>query len=102
MDYIPFVGEGIKKKVAEFLEKGKMTKLENLKEDPRLVAVETLSKVWGIGNAAAEKLYASGISTIEQLREQVKKSPGLLNRNQKVGLKYYEDFIERMDREEAG
>ena len=27
MDYIPFVGSGIKKKVAEFLEKGKTTKL---------------------------------------------------------------------------
>ena len=42
-----------------------MTKLEILKEDSRLKALDTLSKVWGIGNAVAEKLYASGISSIE-------------------------------------
>lgn len=36
MDEIPFVGDGIKKKVAEFLALGKMTKLENLKGDSKL------------------------------------------------------------------
>ena len=30
MDEIPFVGDGIKKKVREFIEQGKMTKLENI------------------------------------------------------------------------
>jgi DNA polymerase/3'-5' exonuclease PolX len=31
MDQIPFVGEGIKKKVKEFIAEGKMSKLETLK-----------------------------------------------------------------------
>ena len=64
MDEIPFVGEGIKKKVKEFLEEGKMTKLENLEADPKLVALEALAQIWGVGNVAAAKLYASGIRSI--------------------------------------
>ena len=43
MDEIPFVGGGIKKKVDEFLALGKMTKLENLKGDSKLVILEKLS-----------------------------------------------------------
>lgn len=36
MDEIPFVGDGIKKKVAEFLAEGKMTKLQNLQSEPKI------------------------------------------------------------------
>jgi len=36
MDEIPFVGDGIKKKVREFLAEGKMTKLQNLQSDTKL------------------------------------------------------------------
>lgn len=78
MDEIPFVGEGIKKKVKEFLEEGKMTKLENLQSDPKLEILEKLSKIWGVGPAAANKLYSSGIRSIEDLR---KKQDKLLTTN---------------------
>jgi DNA polymerase/3'-5' exonuclease PolX len=57
MDQIPFVGEGIKKKVKEFIAEGKMSKLETLKQDPKLVLLETFAKIWGVGAVAAEKLY---------------------------------------------
>ena len=49
MDEIAFVGDGIKKKVAEFLEEGKMSKLQNLEEDPKLMALDALAQIWGVG-----------------------------------------------------
>ncbi len=45
----------------------------------------------------AKELYAKGIRTIEDLR----KKQELLTDMQKIGLKYHEDFIERIPREEV-
>jgi DNA polymerase/3'-5' exonuclease PolX len=97
MDEIPFVGEGIKKKVKELIEQGKMTKLESLTSDKKLMILEELAKIWGVGPQAAQKLYAAGIRSVADLR----KKPELLLPLQQVGLKYYEDFNERMPRDEA-
>jgi DNA polymerase IV len=57
MDEIPFIGDGIKKKVKEFMEEGKMTKLETLQADPKLTILSDLEKIWGVGPVAAQKLY---------------------------------------------
>ena len=70
MDEIPFVGDGIKKKVREFIAQGKMTKLENLQSEPKLQTLDKLSKIWGVGPVAAERLYSSGIRSIAQLRKR--------------------------------
>ena len=51
-------------------------------------------KVWGIGPSKAQQLYKEGIKTIEQLRERT----DLLNKNQRLGLKYYEDFLKKIPR----
>ena len=64
MDEIPFVGEGIKKKVREFLAEGKMSKLQNLQSDSKLQILEQLGNIWGVGPAAANKLYSTGIRSI--------------------------------------
>ena len=81
MDEIPFVGDGIKKKVKELIEEGKMTKLVNLEEDPKLKALDALAQIWGVGPQSASKLYSSGISSIADLRDKIKKNPDLLNTN---------------------
>lgn len=70
MNEIPFVGDGIKKKVKEFLIEGKMTKLQNLQSDSKLQFLEKLNQIWGVGPAAANKIYASGIRDFEQLRKR--------------------------------
>jgi len=53
--------------------------------------------VWGVGPAKAKDLYAAGIRSIEDLR----KKQHLLTEMQKIGLKYHEDFIEKIPREEV-
>lgn len=70
MDEIPFVGDGIKKKVKEFLEEGKMSKKESLQADEKLQTLSLFSKVWGIGPTTAATLVKKGFKTIEDLRKR--------------------------------
>lgn len=98
MEGIPFVGEKIKEKVGQLISEGKIRKLENLASDSKVQVLEKLGGIFGVGPKGAEKLYVSGIRSIADLRKQ----QHLLVDRQVVGLKYYEQFLERMPRSEAG
>lgn len=87
-DNVPGIGSGIKKKVAEFLNEGKMSKLDELQGDSKLQVLDLFGKIWGVGPVAAQKLYAAKLRTIADVR----KRQDLLTQHQKTGLKYYEDF----------
>ena len=101
MDEIAFVGKSMKEKVREWIEEGKVSKIDEMEEDPKIKSLDDLASIWGVGAKNAAMLYDSGIRTIEQLRAKLKKHPSILTSAQKVGLKYYEDLQERMPREEA-
>ena len=53
--------------------------------------------MYGIGPKKAQELVEQGITTIQQLRANQHQ---LLNETQKVGLKYYEDILKRIPRQE--
>ena len=82
------IGDGIYRKVHEYLNKGKISKLSELKQDKKLAVLDELTKIWGVGPIAAQALYQRGIRTIEELW----KKKCFLTANQQVGLKYFEDF----------
>jgi len=100
IDAIPGVGEKIKKKVKEILETGGLKAAELAKQDLQIDALDTLMGVYGIGNVKARELVNSGIKTIDQLREAFKKDHELLNDKQQIGLRYYDDIMKRIPREE--
>ncbi len=89
----PGIGETILKKLTEYEETGKLGMLERYKNDPMVI----LSDIYGVGPKKAKDLVEKGIKNIEELRE---KQEDLLNNVQKVGLKYYEDILERIPRKE--
>jgi len=89
----PGIGETIMSKLVEYSETGTLRLLEREKNNPENI----LTDVYGIGPKKAKDLVAKGITSIGQLREQQDK---LLNDVQKVGLKYYEDILERIPRAE--
>ncbi|KZC07070.1 PREDICTED: DNA polymerase beta-like isoform X2 [Dufourea novaeangliae] len=93
---LPGIGEKIAKKIDEFLNTGKLQKLEDINKDETNVAINLLTRVSGIGPAKAKELVEAGIKTLDDLRKQQDK----LNRHQKIGLEYFEDFKERIPREE--
>jgi len=53
MDGIEGIGDGIKKKIAEVLKGKSMSKLDELNSDPKMMVLNTLGKVWGVGPVAA-------------------------------------------------
>ncbi|EFA74984.1 hypothetical protein PPL_12018 [Heterostelium album PN500] len=90
------VGAKIAKKVQEILDTGKLAKLIKLQSDEKLVAINNISRVSGIGPAIAKKLVEEGVTSIEKLR----KISTTLNHHQQVGLKYFEDIEQRVPRDE--
>ena len=89
----PGIGPTIMEKMKEYLRTGTLTLLEREKANP----VNILTEVYGIGPKKAKDLVEKGITTIEILRERQNE---ILNDVQKVGLKYFEDILERIPRSE--
>lgn len=87
------IGPTILEKCKEYLETGTLRILEREKDRPENILLD----VYGIGPKKAKELVDSGITSIAQLRE---KQNDVLNDVQKIGLKYYEDILERIPREE--
>ncbi|ELU13471.1 hypothetical protein CAPTEDRAFT_183536 [Capitella teleta] len=90
------VGDKIGKKIDEFIATGKLVKIEKIRANDTNMAINALTRVTGIGPAAAQKLVSEGIMSIEDLRKNQEK----LNKQQVIGLKHFEDFEERIPREE--
>lgn len=91
-------------KIKEYLDTGKISEVVNAKNLLIKPIVKLLTKkeriidlfsgIWGVGPARASALYESGMKTLSDL----KKHPELLTRNQRLGLKYYNDLRKRVPR----
>jgi len=88
----PNIGVTIMEKLNEFVNTGTLQIIEREKNNPANI----LADVYGIGPKKAKELVDQGITSIQQLRE----NQHLLNEVQKVGLKYYEDVLKRIPRQE--
>ena len=91
------VGQKIAEKIDEFLTTGKLRKLEKIRTDDTSVAINLMTRVAGIGPAKAQDLVREGITTLDALRKNQDK----LNKQQKIGLKHFEDFEKRIPRAEC-
>lgn len=69
-------------------------------------AVSELQGIWGVGQAIAMKWASKGVDGVHHLRQLLAtNSPKLaslsISRRQRIGLKRYEDLLDRMSRAEA-
>lgn len=90
------VGAKIAEKIDEFLTTGKLRKIEKIRSDETSQAISLLTRVTGIGPAAARKFVDEGLTTIELLKENTNK----LTHHQQIGVKYFDDFEKRIPRAE--
>lgn len=73
LEDIPGVGKSIAHKIAEFLETGRVKKLEELRQNMP-VDIQALSAVEGLGPKRIEKLYQElGITTLDELEEAARR-----------------------------
>ena len=89
----PAIGSTILEKLNEYVNTGTLKILEREKNNP----VNILGEIYGVGPKKAKELVEKGIVNIEQLRER---QDEVLNDIQRVGLKYYEDILQRIPRSE--
>jgi DNA polymerase/3'-5' exonuclease PolX len=94
------IGAKMEKKIKEILETGSLAAAEKAKTLYNIDALDALQKIYGVGPAKATDLVKAGYTSIQQLRDELKNNPKLLNDKQKIGLQYYEELLERIPRNE--
>lgn len=101
------IGDKIKAKIQEIISTGELAAAERIRHDSKTSIFNDLIKIHGVGPVKANAIInysANGsvktIRSIADLREAVVANPKLLNDVQKIGLKHYEDLMERIPREE--
>ncbi|MEE6486057.1 hypothetical protein FKM82_014494 [Ascaphus truei] len=92
---IPGIGKKMAEKIEEILESGHLRKLDHISES--VPVLEIFSNIWGAGTKTAQTWYQQGFRSLDDIRTKAN-----LTNQQTIGLKYYDDFLDRMSREEAG
>ncbi len=100
-----FIKNGVYKsntiiKIDSIIKNGINIEVEEIKNDPKIIAISELCKIPEIGPTSALKLYEKNITSIADLKLAVDKDKLLLNNKQLIGLEYYEDLQVRIPRTE--
>lgn len=94
------IGEKIEEKLTELFATGELGSAKRALEAAPIALYDQLLKVHRIGPAKARKLVDAGITSIEDLKTKVAANPKLLDAAQRIGLAHFDDFQERIPREE--
>jgi DNA polymerase beta len=99
------IGEKIRLKIEEIFQTGKLQKAETITNSSNSSSdsssFQIFENIYGVGPVKAKELVSEyKMKSIDELRLAVKKDSKLLNEKQKIGLKYYEDLLERIPRKE--
>jgi DNA polymerase lambda len=92
------LGKEVRIKIQKIIEHGSL----NISAESRAaaIALETFQHIYGVGPKKAQDLVKEGYTTIAEIREKVAKDPKFLNKNQQIGLRYYEQLLQRIPRGE--
>lgn len=93
---LPGIGSRLAEKIVEIMETGSLTKLEEYQTDADIAVMDLFGQIWGIGPAQAKRWVDLGYRTYDDLRTKAK-----LSHNQMIGLKYCQEFLQRIPRDEV-
>ena len=88
-------------KVREYLISGTCQKIEAFKNDPMRIAIKKLTDIWGVGAKKAHDLARDGYTNISDVRKGLGAGKLQLSKNALLGVKYYEELLEKMERSEV-
>jgi DNA polymerase/3'-5' exonuclease PolX len=99
---IPGIGEKIRAKIEEILSTGSLEAARNIKKDEKHVLQNALLNIYGVGPVKAKELITKypSVQSIDDLRALLVSDSTILNDKQLIGLKHYEDLLERIPRKE--
>ena len=88
-------------KINEFLETGSIEEADHALQNPKVMAVMELTKIYGIGPKKAIDLYDKyQIQNIHKLRQVYSQDKTIINSKQVMGMDHYEDLESRIPRKE--
>ncbi|XP_077981265.1 DNA polymerase lambda-like isoform X2 [Glandiceps talaboti] len=93
---MPGIGRKLADKVWEIIQSGHLRKIDYVCQGEDVATINLFTKIWGVGPTIAQEWYQRGFRTLEDAREKAK-----LTKQQKIGMKYFDDLLDRMSREEA-
>lgn len=91
------IGAKISEKIKEIIATGTLQEADQIDQNH---LTDEFMKIHGIGPVKANKLIEAGIKSVFELSEAVEFDQTLLNKTQKIGLKYYNTSILRIPRAE--
>ena len=101
---VPKIGPGTLKRIYEIVTTGQLEEIQN-QPPPEInqydVIKQELSTVHGIGPATAENFIQQGVTGLNDLITKYNEGKIKLTQNQVIGLTYYNDFQQRIPREEV-
>lgn len=89
------VGPRSVSKIKEYILTGHIKKAEYLEDDSLVKARSQLMGIYGVGPIVASELVRQGFDSVEKLRRE---GEHMLNENQRIGLKFYEELLPKMPR----
>ncbi len=95
------IGPSIAAKWVEFQQEGRLSELDKLRNDPRVVAHRTLCKMIGVGPRVAAQWIAQGVTCIADVRRAAAAGRLQLTAAQTLGMRHYEDLNTRLTRSQA-
>lgn len=93
-------GAKVQEKILRIIETGSLNIAPEVRARAASSPMQIFSNIYGVGPAAAKKLIASGLTTMEGLRAAIADGTTTLNKNQLIGVRYYEALLERIPRAE--
>lgn len=94
------IGKGMIDKINEIKETGSLKIYNNIIKNKSTNAIYQFQQIWGIGPILARQLVNKKILTIKNLKKSIKNKKIVLTNQQKIGLKYYNNLIKKIPRDE--
>jgi DNA polymerase/3'-5' exonuclease PolX len=92
------IGKEIRVKILRIIEDGRLDISDVVRA--RAIALEVFQGIYGVGPKKAEQLITAGYTTLADVRTACEENPKFFNKNQQIGLRYYEDLQLRIPRSE--
>lgn len=95
---LPGCGEKISLLFAEFKETAQLSEIQNAESDEKLATIKSFYNIFGVSAVTAEEFYKRGWRDIDDVVEYGWKT---INRSQQIGVKYYDEFLQKIPRPET-
>lgn len=97
---LPGCGDKYALLFAEFENTGHLSELQRAATDAKMSVIKIFYNIWGVSAATAEEFYKQGWRDLDDVVE-FGWNDSRLSRSQQIGVKYYEEFLQKIPRTEV-